>query len=281
MLAISPETLSTHLPPRPRDCHKDDFGAVGVLGGAPGMAGAALLAGRAALACGTGRVYVGLLDERIGVDAVAPELMICSPERLQALPAPACLVAGPGLGSSAVARQWLQAALAVGHALLLDADALNLVARDASLLDSLRARAAPTLITPHAGEAARLLGESSDAIQADREGAVHRLLELTGATTVLKGAGTLVSRPDGPVWRNVSGNPGMAAPGMGDVLNGIIAALLVQGMTPEQAAIAGVWLHGAAADAAVQAGHGPVGLAAAEVIAFARTVLNEKLVTDH
>lgn len=263
------------LPPRPADCHKGDFGAVGVLGGAPGMGGAALLAGRAALACGAGRVYLGLLDTRIALDPATPELMVGSPERMLSLPPPACLVAGPGLGCSAAARDWLPGVLAVEYALLLDADALNLVAGDDAMMDRVRARSAPTLITPHPGEAARLLGISAAEVQADREGAAERLLGLTGAIVVLKGAGTLVRVPDGPPWRNTTGNPGMAAPGMGDVLCGIIAALLAQGMTPEQSAVAGVWLHGAAGDAAVAAGAGPVGLAASEVVSAARRILNE------
>jgi len=266
------------LPPRPTDCHKGDFGAVGILGGAPGMGGAALLAGRAALACGAGRVYVGLLDTRIALDPATPELMIAPPERMLALPQPACLVAGPGLGCSAAARDWLQGVLTVAHTLLLDADALNLIAGDGTMPDRVRTRTAPTLITPHPGEAARLLGISAAELQADREGAAERLLGLTGATVVLKGANTLVRTPASPLWRNTTGNPGMAAPGMGDVLSGIIAALLAQGMTPEQAAVAGVWLHGAAGDAAVAAGAGPVGLAASEVLSAARRILNESLI---
>lgn len=277
MLTTGLYPLPFQLPPRPADCHKGNFGAVGVLGGAPGMGGAALLAARAALACGAGRVYVGLLDTRIALDPATPELMIGTPERMLALPGPACLVAGPGLGCSAAARDWLLGALAVEHALLLDADALNLVAGDGAMMDRVRARAAPTLITPHPGEAARLLGTSAAEIQADREGAAERLLALTGATVVLKGASTLVRFPQGPLWRNTTGNPGMAAPGMGDVLAGLIAALLAQGMAPEQAAMAGVWLHGAAGDAAVAAGYGPVGLAASEVVSAARRILNESL----
>lgn len=275
MLETYLNSLPARLPSRHADCHKGDFGAVGVLGGAPGMGGAALLAGRAALACGAGRVYLGLLDERIALDPTSPELMIGAPDRMLALPSPACLVAGPGLGSSSAAREWLQSVLSLEHALLLDADALNLIARDKALLDPIRGRAAPTLITPHPGEAARLLDESTASIQADRERAIDRLVELTGATVVLKGAGTLVKHPGGTAWRNATGNPGMAAPGMGDVLSGIVAALLVQGMAAEQAARTGVWLHGAAADAAVSAGAGPVGLMASEVIFSARRLLNQ------
>lgn len=269
-----PAPLPARLPNRPRDAHKGDFGAVGVLGGAPGMAGAALLAGRAALACGAGRVYLGMLDGRVALDPLAPELMLAGPERILELPAPACLVAGPGLGTSAEARSWLQAVLDLDPALLLDADALNLIALDPDLLARLRRRRSPSLITPHPGEAGRLLHTSTQAVQADREGALARLVAHTGALVVLKGAGTLVQAPGGAVWRNDTGNPGMAAPGMGDVLSGMIAALLVQGLTPEAAARTGVWLHGAAGDAATAAGAGPVGLMASELILHARRLLN-------
>ena len=269
-----PCPIPARLPPRPRDAHKGDFGAVGVLGGAPGMAGAALLAGRAALACGAGRVYLGMLDGRVALDPTTPELMVAGPDRVLDLPGPACLVAGPGLGASAEARSWLQAALDLDHAVLLDADALNLVALDPDLLARLRRRQAASLITPHPGEAGRLLGESARAIQADREGALARLVAGTGALVVLKGAGTLVQAPGGALWRNETGHPGMAAPGMGDVLSGIIAALLVQGLDAETAARTGVWLHGAAGDAASAAGAGPVGLTASELIPRVRRLLN-------
>ncbi len=273
MRSITGQSLPGRLAPRGPDSHKGDFGAVGILGGAPGMAGAALLAGRAALYCGAGRVYVGTLDARLAVDPLCPELMIVAAEALPALPRPACLVVGPGLGTSISARRVLAAALNVEHTLLLDADALNLIARDGELLAALQARAAATVLTPHPGEAARLLGQDTRDIQADRESAIQRLVALTGATVVLKGHATLVLQPDQAIWCNTTGNAGMAAPGMGDVLSGLIAALLAQGLTAEQAAVMGVWLHGQAGDEAVAAGCGPVGLTASEVITFARLVL--------
>jgi ADP-dependent NAD(P)H-hydrate dehydratase / NAD(P)H-hydrate epimerase len=274
MQSIKLHTLPDRLPPRAHDSNKGDFGAVAVIGGAPGMAGAALLAARAALLCGAGRVYAGVLDERIGLDPATPELMVCSPAALPPLAQPACLVVGPGLGRSAAARAALEAALPVEHALLLDADALNLIAADPSLREQVRARAAPTLLTPHPGEAGRLLGLSTSEVQNDRRGCVLRLSDDLGAVAVLKGAGTLVRAPRGQVWRNSSGNPGMAAPGMGDVLTGIIAALIAQGMTAESAAVVGVWLHGAAADLAVEDGLGPRGLTATELPPRVRRLLN-------
>lgn len=271
---IAPEDLRTWLKPRPSDCHKGDFGNVGILGGDTGMTGAALLAGRAALWLGAGRVYCGLLDIRIAVDPVSPELMLTTPEQILALAEPACLVVGPGLGQSNSARDWLAAALATPHALLLDADALNLVAGNSRLTEAVRARTAPTLLTPHPGEAARLLGIGTSDIQGDRSTAVGELVARYRCGVVLKGAGSLIQFTEGEVWRNRNGNPGMAAPGMGDVLSGMIAALAAQGLSLERAAVAGVYLHGAAGDAAVSQGSGPIGLTASEVALAARRQLN-------
>ncbi|NTV95034.1 MAG: NAD(P)H-hydrate dehydratase [Thiobacillus sp.] len=263
------------LKPRPRECHKGDFGNVGILGGAPGMAGAALLAGRAALWLGAGRVYVGLLDDRLGVDATTPELMLAAPDRVLGLAPPGCLVAGPGLGQSAGARGWLEAALATPLPLLLDADALNLIAADSGLADRLRSRTGPALLTPHPGEAGRLIGRATAAVQADRGAALADLVDRYRCGVLLKGADSLIGFPGREGWRNVTGNPGMAAPGMGDVLAGMIAALVGQGLDMERAAVIGTWLHGAAGDRAVRAGCGPLGLTAGEVARAARDLINE------
>lgn len=273
MRTLSRETLPARLAPRRIDSHKGDFGAVGIIGGAPGMVGAALLAARAALYCGTGRVYVGALDERLVVDPVCPELMIVSAENPPALPHPACLIAGPGMGNSSSARRVLTQALRFEHALLLDADALNLIAAEGSLLGSLQARKHATILTPHPGEAARLLGVSNNEIQADRISAIQRLVELTGATIVLKGHATLIQQAGQPVWCNTTGNPGMAAPGMGDVLTGIIGALIAQGMAAEHAAVVGVWVHGQAGDETLATEDRQGVLTASEVSQQARSVL--------
>lgn len=274
MQDIDSDQVRAWLKPRPTEAHKGDFGNVAILGGAPGMAGAALLAARAALWLGAGRVYVGLLDERIGVDPTAPELMLCSPERSLQIDVPGCLVVGPGLGRSAAAHDWLEQALASTLPLVIDADALNLIAAEPAFGEILSQRQAPSVLTPHPGEAGRLLGIGSAAIQADRPEAMRRLAERYPVGIVLKGAGSLVHFPDGPVWRNTTGNPGMAAPGMGDVLAGMIAAICAQGLTLEHAAVAGVHLHGAAGDQAVLNGAGPVGLTASEVAHEARRLLN-------
>lgn len=263
------------LSPRPMDCHKGSLGSVGIVGGSAGMVGAALLAGRAALWLGAGRVYVGLLDERLAADALQPELMLTCPEAILGLTAPGCLVVGPGMGRADRAARLLHTALHAELPLLIDADGLNLLAAAPMLQSALRARAAPTVLTPHPGEAARLLGVKTSQIQADRAGKLRALVECYRCLVVLKGAGTLVHAPGGRLWRNPTGNPGMAAPGMGDVLSGMIAALIAQGLTAEQAAVLGVYLHGAAGDAAVHAGAGPVGLTAGEVAHTARRLINQ------
>lgn len=262
------------LPPRPADCHKGDFGSVGILGGATGMVGAALLAARAALWLGAGHVYCALLDERVAVDGQAPELMLATPEWVLAMAAPGCLVVGPGLGLSTAARDWLEGALDTELPLILDADALNLVAGDADLARHLVRRTTPTLLTPHPGEAARLLASTNDAVQGDRPAAVRDLAHRYGTGVVLKGAGSLVLFPAGEIWRSTSGNPGMAAPGMGDVLAGMIASLVAQGLGLERAALLAVCLHGAAGDALAEAGDGPLGMTAGELARVARRLLN-------
>jgi len=274
---ITADAIRPWLKPRARDSHKGDFGNVGILGGAPGMAGAAILAGRAALRLGAGRVYCGLMDDRLALDLAAPELMLTTPERALAIAAPACLAVGPGLGQSAAAHDWLAQAMSTPLPLLLDADALNLIATDSALAEAVCSRASATLLTPHPGEAGRLLGLSATAVQGDRLAANAAMVARYRCGVVLKGAGSLIHFPGGPVWRNDTGHPGMAAPGMGDVLAGMIAALVAQGLTLEQAAVFGVHLHGAAGDWVAQNGAGPVGLTASEVSLASRTILNRWL----
>ncbi len=259
------------LRPRPRNSHKGSFGSAGILGGAPGMAGAALLAGRAALKLGAGRVHVGML-ERLAVDPVQPELMLR--EAAQVLSLATALAIGPGLGDSAPAVDLLRAAIAAELPLVLDADALNLLAAHPSLARELPRRRAPTLLTPHPAEAARLLGSDTAAVQGDRLAAALELARRFRADTVLKGAGSVVASADGAWSINASGNPGLASAGSGDVLTGIVLALLAQGWPADAALAAAVHLHGEAAEWLVAAGVGPVGMAAGELIDSARHVLN-------
>jgi hydroxyethylthiazole kinase-like uncharacterized protein yjeF len=262
------------LPARPRNSHKGRFGALGVLGGAPGMAGAALLAARAALHAGAGRVHCALLDERRpAYDPMQPELMLDTPEQL-ATRRLDVLVAGPGMGASGAALELLAHWLAQPVALVLDADALNLVAAHAELREQVARRERPVLLTPHPAEAGRLLDTETQAVQADRVAAALELSRRYRADTVLKGVGSVVAGPDGRYRIDTGGNPGMAGPGQGDLLAGIAGALLAQGLKPADALCLAVFVHGQAADRAVAAGIGPVGLCASECLADMRRALN-------
>ncbi len=257
-----------------RNVHKGTFGTLAILGGAPGMAGAALLAGRAALAAGVGKVWVGFLaDARPAVDFGQPELMLRAAADALA-GKPDAVVCGPGLGTSDAAIALLPAAIACPVPLALDADALNLVAADPGLARALAARTAATLLTPHPAEAARLAGGGTEDVERDRVAAARALAQRFNATVVLKGAGSVLAAPDGGFDINASGNPGLASGGTGDVLAGFVGALLAQGLTARTALRIAVCLHGAAADACVERGAGPIGLTASELIPQARALLN-------
>jgi len=183
-------------------------------------------------------------------------------------------VLGPGLGKSERAETLIGAALASDMPCVLDADALNLLAEDSDLRARCARRAADTLLTPHPGEAARLLETTAQDVQADRLGAARTLAERFNAHAVLKGNGSVLVARDGHWFVNTSGNPGMASAGMGDTLAGFLGALLAQRYSGEAALVLGVHLHGAAADALVARGIGPVGLTAGELIEPARSLWN-------
>jgi hydroxyethylthiazole kinase-like uncharacterized protein yjeF len=272
----SPELFRNVLKRRPRNFHKGMAGSLGILGGAGGMSGAALLAGRAALKLGAGRVYVGLLDATPAVDPAAPELMLRHAEDVLGQDLNA-LVVGPGLGQSERAETLVGAALASELPCVLDADALNLISQSEDLRHACARRDADTIVTPHPAEAARLLAESTAAVQADRVKAARALSENLNAHVVLKGAGSILAARDAHWFVNTSGNAGMASAGMGDVLAGLIGALLAQGYSGETALVLGPHLHGAAADELVRAGVGPVGMTASELIDAARRLWNQWL----
>ena len=257
-----------------RDVHKGTFGTLAIVGGTDGMAGAPILAGRAALKTGAGKVLVGIATStRPAVDWDAPELMLRSADAALASGADV-LVVGPGLGLGPDARTFVERAARMNVPIVLDADALNLVARDAALRATVRGRAAPTLITPHPGEAARLLAVDNARIAADRLAAAHALAQDLRASCVLKGAGSVLAYPDGSFDINASGGPALATAGSGDVLAGMLGALLAQGLEPHDALRIGVCLHGAAADRLVSGGTGPVGLVASELADAARALVN-------
>lgn len=269
-----PGLLPNSLKPRPRNFHKGNAGSVGILGGAKGMCGAALLAGRSALKLGAGKVFVGLLDPSApSFDPGALELMLRHPEDTLGLELDA-LVVGPGLGESEKAEALLGASLASDIPCVLDADALNLLAQSDDLRQACIRRKAETIITPHPAEAARLLATGTAEVQQDRLAATKRLRERYNADVVLKGNGSILVARDGHWFVNTSGNPGMASAGMGDVLSGMLGALLAQGLSGEAAMVLGTHLHGAAADDCVARSMGPNGLTAGEVPDAARRIWN-------
>ncbi len=257
-----------------RNVHKGSFGTLGVVGGGDGMVGAAILAGRAAVALGAGKVWVGLAaTERPAVDWVRPELMLREAQRVVDEHADA-LVVGPGLGATSRGRALLEKALRTSAPIALDADALNLVAADAELARMVAARKAPTTLTPHPAEAARLLSTTTDAVQSDRLASALEAAARFRADVVIKGAGSVLAFADGTWAINATGNAGLASGGTGDVLTGMLGALLAQGLTAKDALQTAVCLHGAAADALVAEGVGPVGLTASEIAPVARRLVN-------
>jgi NAD(P)H-hydrate epimerase len=258
------------LPPRRRDAHKGQCGHVLVIGGEAGYSGAARMAGEAAARTGAGLVSIATRASHAGlINLGRPELMVHGVEsgrELEPLLQRASVLAlGPGLGRSEWAKALAEAAIACGKPLVVDADALNLLAEQPR-------RCEHWILTPHPGEAARLLGLSSADIQRDRFAAVTALQRRYGGIAVLKGAGTLIAGPDGVPHVARWGNPGMASGGMGDVLTGVIAGLLAQQVPPFEAACLGVRLHGQAGDLAAVAGER--GLLAGDVIEALRACVN-------
>jgi hydroxyethylthiazole kinase-like uncharacterized protein yjeF len=259
---------------RERNVHKGTFGTVAVVGGAAGMVGAPILADRAALGVGAGKVWIGFAAERHpDIDWVQPELMLRDADGVLE-DGPDVIVCGPGLGTSGVARSRVAKVIAMAAPIVLDADALNAIASDPALAAATRARGAPTIATPHPAEAGRLLGLASVAVQADRLGAALALAERLHAHVVVKGAGSVLAHPDGTWDINASGNPGLATAGTGDVLAGITGAMLAQHIDAKSALRLAVCLHGAAADSLVGSRNGPVGLVASELIAAASDLVN-------
>jgi hydroxyethylthiazole kinase-like uncharacterized protein yjeF len=272
---ITRKQVSAYLKPRPKDSHKGLFGTVTVIGGANGMAGAALLAGRAALKLGAGCVHVGLLADNIpALDTQMPELMLHTATEALRLPVPSVLVIGCGLGQNPAAQKLLYDALLLDVPTVLDADALNIIAQRPDLRGMLFTRKTAVVITPHPGEAARLLGCGSDDIQNGRNESTTVLNKRFNASLVLKGADSICATRDGKLYLNQTGNPGMSSAGMGDVLSGMIAALMAQGLSADEAVLLGVHLHGAAGDALAQQ-QATIGMSATEVTEWARWLLNQ------
>ena len=263
------------LPSRALDSHKGNFGSVCVVGGGPGMVGAVLLASRAALFCGAGRVYAAFLAaDAPSVDSYHPEIMLRSAATLTDISQFNCVVIGTGLGQTKVAIELLEFCMVQRVSLLIDADAVNLISQHAHLQEILKNRQAESIITPHPTEAARLLNTTVDDIQQNRVACAQNLAYKFQVTCVLKGAGTIIACADGRWFINTTGNPGLASGGTGDVLSGIIGSLIAQGLSAIAAAKLGVYVHGVAADALVAGGIGPVGLTASEIAQEARKQIN-------
>lgn len=248
------------LPRRPRNAHKGRFGHVLLVGGDQGMGGAVALAAEAALRSGAGLVSAATRAEHLApILARTPEVMVrpvaTRAALLPMLERASVVVLGPGLGQEPWAQQLFDAVLTTNLPLVIDADGLNLLATTGQRRDD-------WVLTPHPGEAARLLGTTTASINDDRFAAVSALQTRYGGAVVLKGVGSLIACAD-EVALSPYGNPGMATGGMGDVLSGVIGALLAQGLSPMRAAALGVCLHAAAGDAA--AASGAVGLAASDL----------------
>lgn len=284
---MTAQTLDTfHLIPRlQRQAHehKGHAGKVLIIGGAPGMAGAALLAGRAALHAGAGWVILDFIDDRaISVLSDQPELMLRTGQIGDVTQIhPDVIAIGPGLGQGNLAEQLLLESLQSTAFLVIDADALNLIAANSQLLKELKARPSlSTVLTPHPGEAANLLKQTTEQIQADRELAIQKLVELTGSIVVLKGHHTLVYASQQSIQVCLRGNPGMGVGGMGDVLTVITAAILAQGirhnLNAYEATCLAVELHSCAADNLLNQGVGPIGMTPSEVLLEVRNLINIK-----
>lgn len=260
------------LPAREMDAHKGNFGHVMVIGGERGFGGAVILAAEAAALSGAGLVSLASRAEHVVPALVRrPELMavgVSSGQELEPyLSRPTLLIVGPGLGRTPWSEQMLQQALKSDLPLVLDADALNILAQGRLTLPG----HGRWVLTPHPGEAARLLGISAAEVQQDRVAAVTRLQQTYGGTVLLKGAGTLIHDGNN-LWLAKVGNPGLATAGSGDVLSGLIGSLMAQGLAPAVAAQLGVCLHGDAADLAVEE-TGVAGLQAAELLPYIRELL--------
>ena len=279
------DSLAALVGPRRRNVHKGSFGDVGIIGGAEGMVGAAILAARAALHMGPGKVLLGLVtNERVAYDPLHPEIMMRDAKLLAKDETVTAYAVGMGMGDGGIGATVLHGVITSDKPTVLDADALITLVSNPSIGAAFEAKKAGKphqclsfVFTPHPGEAARLLKISTADVQADRIGSAKQLAVLFQSIVVLKGAGTVIATPDGRYFINPTGNPGMASGGMGDALSGMIAGFLAQGMESLDAAKLAVYLHGAAADAALEHGMAPRGLTASEVIFEARMLLNSGL----
>jgi ADP-dependent NAD(P)H-hydrate dehydratase / NAD(P)H-hydrate epimerase len=323
---LTKDDLLPLIPARRKNSHKGSYGNVGIIGGAEGMVGAAVLAARAALHMGPGKVYLGIFDkDRPAYDVLHPEIMVRDARVLAKDETMTSFAVGMGTGEGGAAS--LLHLIGLTKPMVIDADALNAIASNTSIRAAFQAKredptrklnisatgryepfdpqknagpraesfegqnalplpepplkSLPFILTPHPGEAARLLNITTAEVQADRVHAAQKIATSFGCVTVLKGAGSVIATPEGNVAINSTGNPGMASGGTGDALAGMLAAFLAMGLTTWDAARLGVYLHGAAGDSAIHHGMGPHGLTASEIVFEARTLLNAGLEDGH
>lgn len=252
--------------PRLKNTSKADYGKLGVIGGGKGTVGAALIAAYSGLKMGAGRVYVELIEEDMRFDPVHPELMFrdeIDPEEMDAV------VIGPGIGFSEKAKSRFISCLKSKTALIIDADCLRMIAQDAEILSLVTHRLAHTVITPHAAEAAEILGLPVEEINKDRLSRALDLSVLTGAVTVLKGAGTIITQRSSVSWINPTGSPALATAGSGDALSGMLGAMFAQKYELMDCVLSAVYLHGAAAEGVDS------GLTAGEIAPYAAGYLQD------
>ena len=270
-----PELFFSSLRPRAHASHKGNYGDLYVMGGACGMAGAALLAARAGVMTGAGRVFVGFIDSPPAFDPLHLELMCRSAHSLA--PDRGAIVAGPGMGDSQEANELLARMLSTDLPLVLDADALNELSTEPGLQKRLMQRRSTTVLTPHPLEAARLLGISTEEVQENRLDAAQKCATKFRSVVILKGSGTIIVDQDKHLVINTTGNAALATAGTGDVLAGACGSLLAQQWPTWNAALAAVWIHGHAADCMVSHGVGPIGITASELLPYIRKSLNQLL----
>ena len=268
---------------RPVNSHKGTFGTVAIIGGHTGMSGAVIMAARAALKMGAGKVKIGFAQDRLPLPVLEaqPEIMLYTAQELLQHTDISTWSVGCGLDTHARSLQLMQQAqqrfqTEANSLVVWDADALNLFSQHPDLQAAIQIQ---HIITPHPTEAARLLNVSTTEIQADRHAAVAQLCERLGCISVLKGHHSLVQAPAENAYVNLSGNAGLATAGSGDILSGFMTSLLAQGIQPAIAAPAAVWIHAAAAEVLALQSIGPIGMVATELIDAARLLRNQLSVT--
>lgn len=267
---------------RPREIHKGDCGRVLIIAGSKEMAGAAVFAARAAIKCGSGLVKVCTARQIFPVLQISvPEATCITWDKIKGdLSAFDAVAIGPGMGVGRRTKNILERVLReYTKTVVIDADGLNTVAGDSRLRQLVKAARAQVIMTPHIGEAKRLLDRGwpvDEKGEASKDAVAEALMKAYGCVAVVKGAGTLVADPDGEAYTNTTGNPGMATAGSGDVLTGVITSLAGQGLDPFSAARAGVFLHGLSGDLAAEQ-TGEYGLTASDIANYVPFAIKELL----